>query len=73
MSHVFRKNKGKRGPIDVFDIVSNVIAQHLASEPITLPSFTQVAGDAYLSLKKTKNNITTLASTSYCDQTTEQI
>ena len=42
---MFRKNKGKRGPIDVFDIVSNVIAQHLASEPITLPSFTQVAGE----------------------------
>ena len=40
-----RRMSGKPTPTDVFDIVNNVIAQHLASEPITLPSFTQVAGE----------------------------
>ena len=41
-----RKMKGKPTPIDVFDLVNKVVAQHLATNPLTLPDFASVAGAA---------------------------
>jgi hypothetical protein len=41
-----RKMKGKPTPIDVFDLVNTVVAQHLATHPMTLPDFASVAGAA---------------------------
>jgi hypothetical protein len=38
--------KGKPTPIDVFDLVNKVVAQHLATNPLTLPDFASVAGAA---------------------------
>ena len=41
-----RKMKGKPTPTDVFDLVNPVIAQYLATVPLTLPDFASVAGAA---------------------------
>ena len=41
-----RKMSGKPTPTDVFDLVNTVVAQHLATHPLTLPDFASVAGAA---------------------------
>ena len=41
-----RKVKGKPTPTDVFELVNTVVAQHLATHPMTLPDFASVAGAA---------------------------
>jgi hypothetical protein len=41
-----RKMKGKHTPTDVFELANTVVAQHLATHPLTLPDFASVAGAA---------------------------